>query len=828
MKRLLWAAVLLLGFSLAYFLVWDQLKPLLAISGADRALQKRIAVSDPSVVYVLGKDRWTEFNIPHGISLLRVVTNPTLPSNLRVDPALSWPYTLQYEFLDSGGNVLLRRDYSYRASLRQYQDQTTGARFSSSFYLEPKLMPTDGHIVTLNLLNLPQVASLRVKILQADPAILDVAFRAYMEEKVPDFRIAHRWLRLSDEQKAKLAKGNVYTQDLLAENEIRNLLRGQEHPLGPAGIAGRSYHSRTMYVMREYEGQEIAVPVLPAGVYVDQNIRGVIPLPEEGGKVRLSFVPQALEKAPQLGSPIQVRWFGRLLAERKSVEVIWRGEGTALDADWKGGVLEVAASGGLTVRAFLRQGGLKEQEITPQAMYLRSFATQPGSPVEFAVDHAGSDPTPFRMDVRQALSPAETAEDNPVWVSYQLLDRQGAVVREGSILASPPLSSYERLQPDTLGLRVTDPSTFYFSLPVEIAAIRLYAETPVLLTGYTRPWDLVRESRVPEDAYMVDDAVERQVSWFPLKPKNFQAVVMGNRSMLLATQFRPPVDNPDVLAGRYQWQDFHPQGNWLGRALFTPVEDFGPQREDALPATYQPIMAGQEMLLTLRAPRHIDSMQPSLAYFRRSGAAFEVKVYLDGKLHYQGRAAGADGEIVLPALRAGQHRVRVVSSEKAEFFLNYTAPLRGSLLKRLANRFEAGRLGFAYEHGTSCEETLGMRLYTPLGQTGRSVVRIWLEAPRHQIVGPLTGWSFISRRFDVRPESLAGSRVASHRGKGTDQGQAFFIPMAQDLPPGKYPLHAVLESGPGGYLLVSRIVPGLAAERKLQFEQELRHVQVQE
>lgn len=828
MKRLFWAALLLSGLLVASFLTWEQIKPLLAISGADRALQKRIAVSDPSVVYVLNKDSWTEFNIPNGTSSLRVVNNATLPSFVKVDPAINWQYVLQYEFLDSSGKVLLRRNYSYRASLQQFLDTKTNSKFSASFYLEPDLLATDGHIVAINLVNLPQATSMRVKILQADPLIRDVVFRAYIEEVVPDFRIAHRWLRLSDEQKLKLARGNVYSQDLLAENEIRNLLRGQEHPLGPVGISGRSYRSRTLYVMREYEGQEIAVPVLPAGVYVDEHIRGVIPLPEEGGKVRLKFTSQGQEKVPVPGSTIQVRWIGRLITDRKQTGVVWRGDGTTLDADWKGGLLEVAASGGLTVRAFLMQGEDKEQEITPQAMYLRAFAAQQENPVEFSVDHVGNDPTPFRVDIRQALSPAEIVEDSPVWVSYQLLNQQGAIVREGSILASPPLSIYERLQPDTLGLGITDPSTYYFSLPSEVTTVRLTSDRSSLLTGYTRPWDMVRESRVPEDAYMADDAMDRQVSWFPLKPKNFQALVMGNRSMLLATQFRPPVDNPDLLAGRYQWQDFHPQGAWLGRTLFTPAEDSGPQREDTLPATYRPVAAGREISLVLQAPRGIDSLQPGLAYFSRNAAPFEVQVFLDGQLHYTGRVAGSDGEIVLPALRAGKHRVKVTSSAEAGFYLNYTAPVPGSLLKRLGNRFEGGKLNFAYEHGSSCEETLGMRLYTPQGKPGRSVVRVWLEAPRNRIVGPLTGWSFTSRRFDVRPETLAGSRVAAHRRNATDQGQAFFIPMAQDLPPGKYPLHATLERGTGGYLLVSRIVPGLAAERKLMFEQELRHVQTQE
>lgn len=828
MKRLFWAVLLLMGLPVLSFLVWEQIKPLVAISGADSALQKRIAVSDPSVVYVLDKDRWTEFPIPNGTSLLRVVNNATLPSFVKIDPTLSWPYVLRYEFLDSSGKVLLQRDYSYRAGLRQFLDTSTNTKFSASFYLEPNLRATDGHVVAINLVNLPQAERMRVKILQADPSIRDVVFRTYIEETVPDFRIAHRWLRLNDEQKVKLAKGNVYSQDLLAENEIRNLLRGQEHPLGPAGVSGRSYHARTLYVMREYEGQDIAVPVLPAGVYVDEHIHGVIPLPEEGGKVRLKFTSLGQEKAPAPGSTIQVRWSGRLITDRKQTGVVWQGEGATLDADWKGGMLEIIASGGLTVRAFLLQGDHKEQEITPQAMYLRAFVVQQSTPVEFVVDHVGNDPTPFRVDIRQAMSPADLIEDNPVWVGYQLLNQQGGIVREGSILASPPWSVYERLQSDTLGLRMTDPSIYYFSLPAEVATVRLTADRPALLTGYTRPWDMVRESRVPEDAYMVDDAMERQVSWFPLKPKNFQTLVMGNRSMLFATQFRPPVDNPDLLAGRYQWQDFHPQGSWLGRSLFTPAEDFSPQREDTLPATYQPIVAGQETLLGLEAPRGVGSVQPSLAYFRQSSAPFEVKVLLDGQVHYQGRIAGADGEIVLPALRAGKHRFKVISSAGAEFYLNYTLPIPGSLLKRLGNRFEGGKLNFVYEHGPGCEETLGMRLYSPQGQQGRSVVRVWLEAPRNQVVGPLTGWSFTSRRFDVRPETLSGSRVAAHRRRAADRGQAFFIPMAQDLPPGKYPMHVTLERGSGGYLLVSRIVPGLATERKLVLEQELRHVQVQE
>lgn len=825
MKRIVWIAVI--SILLLAYLAWNQLQPLLALSGSGRALQQRIAASDPSVMYVLGKNDWTEFNIPKGIHSLRLVTNATLPADFKVEPNSSWPYILQFEFLDNGGRVLLQRDYSYRSSLRIFQDKTSGTRFSASFYLEPELMPTDGHVVMLNLSDLPQVSSMRVKIRQTDPSIIDVGFRAYAEEILTDYRLAHRWLRLSEEQKAKLGKGNVYSHDMLAENEIRNLLRGQDRPLGPTGIVGRAYSSRTLYVMREYTGQEVGVPVLPAGVYVDENIHGVIPLPEGGGKVRLNFVPLGLVNAPEPGSKIKIRWYGRKITQRSQTIVTWRGEGTRVEANWKGGLLEVVAQGGLAVRAYMKQDG-QEQEITPDNLYLRAFSAQESVYVEYAVDHVRKDPTPFRMDIRHTLLPGEVAEENPVWVTYQLLNHSGSVVREGSILAAPPLSVYERLIPDTLGLRMSDPSTYYFSLPAGIASVRLFSDKPALLSGYTRPWELVRESRVPEDAYVTDDNLERQLSWFPLKPINFQALVLANRSMLVATQYRPPQDNPDMLAGRYQWQDFHPRGNWLGRTLFTPVDDAGPAREDALPSTFLPIEKGRETTITLLAAKGVKIVQPTLAYFRSGSEPFEIRMLVDGRPYYQGKVAGSDGEIGLPSLYAGKHIITLQTDMNAGFYLNHTAPGRSSLLKRLGNIFEHGKLDFDYAHGTHCQETMGMRLFTPQGKKERSVLSVRIDPPKNRIVGPLSGWSFINRRFDVRPEMLSGSRVASHRLDATDEGQPFFIPMAQDLPPGNYRVRTKLEHGPGGYFLLSRIVPGLAGERKVMMEQEPRHVDNQE
>jgi len=787
-------------------------------------IQDRIAVSDTSLVYLLRPDHWTTFTIPAGTPSLRLLTNATLPAHVKVSTDSRWNYQLEYEFLDQDDQLLLKRDYAYDAGLKQFRDVKSGAYFSPSFYLEAGIKPTDGRIIVLNMTGLATVARLRVRIKHADPVIMDVALRVYRDETVPEFRLAHRWLRLSDKQKEKLARGNVYSQELLAEEEIRNLLRIKSQPIGPSGIAGNHYLSRTLYTTRDHAGEVVTQPLLPAGFYVDAYTHGTIPLPEGGGKVRLLFTPMA--GAPESGSKIAIHWYGRLQKERSTVALRWSGKTSQYSQHWDGGLLELVASGQLAVRVFLTLPDQAEREITPQGKLLRTFIAHVDDPVEFAVDHVGDAPTPFRLDIRQQCSPATT--EGMIHLRYQLIDPYGRVKRDGIIEASPPRSRYARLPLDRVGMRLTEPASHYFSLPADVRSIRFYADTSLLLNAYTRPEQLVRHSRVPEDYFDVYDVTERQPSWFSLKPKHFRYLLINHRSLLLSIQRRPPQTNEAILAGHYQWEDLHPKQAYL-RMLFTPLQPGEGERDEALPSIYRPIKVGAEVGLTLQAANR-RQISPKLAYFRHRSAPFQVRFYLDGQLYYRGRLAGTDGEVSLPDMAVGHHRVRIESDKGIAFYLNYNKPISGSLLKRASNRFDGRPLQMMYTRGNHAKETLAMRLYTPQGESSRSIIRVRMDMPADRVVGPVRSWSFINRRFDIRSETLEGhsARVAAYRRDTTNLGQAFSIPIAENIPPGSYTLHISLEQGSGGYLLLSRIVPGLADKRDVSVEQELRYVHVPE
>ena len=48
-----------------------------------------------------------------------------------------------------------------------------------------------------------------------------------------------------------------------------------------------------------------------------------------------------------------------------------------------------------------------------------------------------------------------------------------------------------------------------------------------------------------------------------------------------------------------------------------------------------------------------------------------------------------------------------------------------------------------------------------------------------------------------------------------DTGQRLFFPLDADMPAGRYRVRVDLEAGPGGYLTLSRVTPGLFAQRTL-------------
>jgi hypothetical protein len=163
----------------------------------------------------------------------------------------------------------------------------------------------------------------------------------------------------------------------------------------------------------------------------------------------------------------------------------------------------------------------------------------------------------------------------------------------------------------------------------------------------------------------------------------------------------------------------------------------------------------------------------------------------------------------------------VTASRPVRVFLNYLHPGKPpAWVKRLGIVVEKGEgLTFDYEKVAAEEELLALTLFRAHGVLERSSVRVRLAGAPARGPGPFSTWTFRDRVYDVRPAEGDPVPVLGARDESVDPGQPFYFPLGNDLPPGRYRFTVDLERGPGGYLVLTRSIPG-AYERRDFFEEQ--------
>lgn len=769
------------------------------------------SVATVSTVYLL-EGEWLSFPLPAGSHLLKLLSNAnlSLPAGA---PGEQWSYALEYQVLGSDGAELSSGLYHHRSAPVFSHQHPPGKIRPAAYYPEGDLQPADGRILLLNLEGLANPALLRVRLAQGAPGVASVALRLYNLAQESDHKLGFLWQRLSQGQRQTLARGSVYPPELLSAAEKRNLVRQGWRPLGPQGVDGEDYFSRQLYLLAGETGEAFEQPVLPAGLLVSASNCGTLLLPPGGGRVRLEFLPALIERQPAPGAALGLTWHGPEPGERRSYPLAWETGGTGFSATLPAGLLEVSAPGAVVVRAYLVDAEA-ETEITSPPLYLRGYLSAPGQELLYPVDHAAGTATPLRLDLRTFVSGAEgeLALPKQGQLEYSWLDAAGEVVRRGTLSLDALPSRYDRLADGGLDQLLAEPHSIYFDLPAAVNRLRLVASVPVLASAYTRPADLLREIRVPELELVPGADDQRQPAWFALRPLEHEPLQAAGRSQLLLLQRRPPTEErPEVLAGHYLWEDFHPQGAWRGRYLLTPREPQSPRRLEALAATYLPLPFSAEAQRTLVSPLGELSVSAELLWLRPTAEPASLGLMVDGALFWSGELVGARGQLSLPPLPTGRHRLRLEGQETGRYYLSHAEGGGPSHLKRLANRFDREGLNFVIEKNRGAE-ILSARLYVPSTYRGASRVRVTIEGPPRIASGPLREWSFLARRYELHPDPDTVVPVLQTT-ESVDGGRAFFIPLGADLPAGRYRLRAVLEQGPGGYLILARLTPGQQAQR---------------
>jgi len=810
MRRLRWLVVLLLlpWFILQGYDFYRNLK-------MAELSNKGVEFAHLSQAYIISDSEWTEFSLSKNKPVIRVLSNASLRQEHSVLPDKIWKYAFQYQLLDQSGEVLFEHVYHHR-SRPAYQLETAEGEFETRFFYQESvgLGPTDGRVMMINLGGLgDEVASIRLKLAQKDPQIVDTVVRVYEPDTVSTHKLAYQWQRMNESKRAFVARGSVYEPALLSAAEKRNLVQERWRPIGPKGVADHDYQLRSLYTLRDYDGEiqhNWGGDIMPAGLLIDPWVHAVVALPETGGQVTLVIQPQGDKSSLH---PVQLSWYGKGLSNRIEKSLNHNGQPFEYSASFEGGLLELKAQQLVVVRAYL-DTATGRQEITPEPIYLRSYTSVADRPLDFHVDRFGNRASPLRLDFRIAMSNLGVPLEGAAEVRYQLLDDKSVAVGEGTLPTAQQFSHYDRLLGSDSGY-LSQVQRYFFNLPAIVKTVRLFSVTPVMVVAYSRPYDLVHRLKVPEDYYADLSGQTGQPSWFVVHPDKEHELRATHRSRLMRLQQRPPQDDPLVMAGQFDWDSYQPQGEWAARYLLNPRNVALPMRDQALSAVYRRIKPGRNSDITFRAEQFIKQVRPSLIFLRATDEAFQLSVYLDDSLIHQEQLRSRRGEVKLPVIATGKHRIRIDAPSGSDWFINYAGQAEGSLIKRLAHRIDSDGLSFVYHKQSHDDEVLSVHFQAPAGQTGRNRLSVSIAPQARERMRPYEGWTLDRRYFDLRPQRKTQLAVLNTQSKWVEAGQRFFIPLGRDLPPGEYRVKFDLEQGKQGYLVLSRLSRGLKERLKI-------------
>lgn len=294
-RALFRGCIVLLLLAVAGWYYWPQIDSRWGIPSQEEADDPRIPFSRVSLSYELSSQRWTEFPLLKVTKRIKAVTNAEIPIESARFLEGVYKYAVEYEVISTSGTVVTEGEYYFMSKVTPYR-MKTGMESTSSFYYGKETLPTDGRVMYINLTGTEEAglpAAVRFRLKSVEEPVTGVSVRVYQQEAYDELVSADLWNRLPDRVQEKLARGNVYSPELLSDQEKINLLKKEFRHLGPIGIDGINYQLRKMYILKEVEDSVPPDAVIPSGLYCAPNFKATIAIPEEG--LDLSFVFSVLE-----------------------------------------------------------------------------------------------------------------------------------------------------------------------------------------------------------------------------------------------------------------------------------------------------------------------------------------------------------------------------------------------------------------------------------------------------------------------------------------------------------------------------------------------------
>lgn len=763
-------------------------------------------LAERSLVYRVPAQGGLIFDVPPGASLMRLVTNAEISDQgVEEEPPTGWKYGLELEVEGWGDGMSSARVYHFRSRLPRPAQMGDGGRRPESRYLRSSLRPLDGRLVPLRLDNLGfRPARLKIALATMAQEVAGVAVRVYFREQVNELKRHAMWPRLSLQERERRAEGNVYPHDLLSESEKQALVRYLWSPLSPSGVEGVDFNRRVLLQAAERSSSVSTARQRPIGLALRPGVRGVIRVPEP---TTLRLEVMALDDEAELDiGDLALRFLDVNGHQRRELVESRRRRGDGLEFSLPAGWLEVT----VPVRAVVgvSMGDGSDGGFTPlEPESILGYVCGPQSALDYRVVSLESVATPFRIDLRSEGSAAPASAD------YRVLAGDGRTISAGTLGHTGALSVYDWADAREHSERVSEPSRHYLSLPPGSARLELSSCTrPMIVTAYNHPPDLVWHVPVP--------SAQRQPSrrWFRLRPLAADARKERGESRMLRLQERPPEPAARSAAERIRSESFDLGDDAVGRYVLV-ARDPGAGNGRATGFVELSEDGANDVVLT--SARAGGLATPTLLFRRLLSSPFRLRVEVDGRALIDEERIGFQGELALPVLAAGRHRIRLTGDGSTTFLLSRVGnSADNTYSRRFVYRLSSGPFELSVRRAEP--QVVTGRLYFPEGSDPGCSLGVEILGPQRPRGRNLTAWTFRRRVYEVgfpmdsRVAALGGERLWMNR------SHPFFVGLGEDLPAGDYRLRFSPRCAGETYITLSRLAPDGTEQRHFFLESELR------
>ena len=800
-------------------------------------LAQRIANSELKFTYLLDreKDLWYEIPATDKLKIITIANVPKKHFSFESASLNQYVYAFEFQLFNASGDTIFSDIYYHRSRMSLFRDPINGEFYTSSFYLNFPLIPSDNKFMIIDLRSYNDEAkTLHLKLASTDDDIQDIGVSVNYQNQVPAHKMRYFWYRLNPEEKREFAKGNIYYPELMTNYEIENALRQYWSLLAPKGIEGKEFHRRKIYVIRELANQKIRDSVLPAGFFISPDFYGMVPVPPEGGKFQFEFF-HVREHDEQLAQKIDLLW-----QRDTSPEIVpftfecdkQPSYFTQTFAD--GGLLEIRPPHEMIFRVY-QSTNEGEVETTPEPRYLRFYVSgmidmlpfETDTTVNYQVTHDRRQSTPFKVQFRQIKAKSESSELKPVYVEYEMLTADRQVWKKGLLSVDTLITKYDRLTKIWEDYYLTEPTEYYFYLPDVVTEIRFRALIkPLLIIAYNRPPDLNYEVIIPDDRFAYTDTATRMRQWFNLKANNDEYFTRAHRVAVAIVQTRMNEVDERIVNRDYEWESLVPLGNWQARSVLLPYDQSQIFRPALLSSVYRSIPSGQELIMNFQHPENEMYISPRLVYQKQNAAEEKISLYLNNQLFYTARAVGLFGELWLPDVLNGQQSLMLNAPQNMNVLINYVGPDdRLTLQKRTVARLDKNSLSYVYQKSED-EENIMLKWFAPAKFTQPYHINVTFQPDQQVRTLVSSQWTILERDYIICPAGVCADRtesgnkniVLNTKDEYIDDGQTFVFPLKADIPAGNHLLLIQTEK-PLGYLSVGKIIPGQAEKTHIYTEQ---------